>query len=324
VKILKYEHFIALAIIPVWVLLLAVLAPNSLEYWLTYWWMFPIALVIATVVNTVGISGAALFVPFFILVFPLMAEPLAAEQSVKLGLITESFGLSSSAFAFFRFGLIDRKLGLFTVLVALPFVIIGAVLSFYVSENVLRLFIAVVLMIGPILMLSRKRKESKEQCIENEVIGEHHDHPEADNVTLTDKNGKIYKYCRTCGRKARTVVYSIGAIFQGAAGFGIGEIGILSMVFTKIPIRVAIGTSHMVVAVTAIVASLAHILQSAAGDTGTPWNILIMTVPAVIIGGQMAPYVSSRLKTSLLENFVAVLFIVLSVAMFWISLSRII
>ncbi len=323
-KILKYEHYIALLIIPVWVLLLAVLQPDTLSYWLTYWWMFPIALVIATVVNTVGISGAALFVPFFILVFPLLAEPLAAEQSVKLGLITESFGLSSSALAFFRFGLIDKKLGLFTVLVALPFVILGAVLSFYVSENILRLFIALVLMIGPILMLSRKRKESKEEGIEKSVIGEHHTHPAADNVTLTDRDGKTYKYCRVCGRKGRMAGYSLGAVFQGAAGFGIGEIGILSMIFTKIPIRVAIGTSHMVVAVTAIVASVTHILQSAASDVGTPWNILIMTVPAVIIGGQMAPYVSSRLKTSLLENFVAGLFIALSLAMLWISLSEII
>ena len=39
--------------------------------------------------------------------------------------------------------------------------------------------------------------------------------------------------------------------------------------------------------------------------------------------GQVAPYVSSQLKTSILENFVAILFVVLSLALFWISLSDI-
>lgn len=321
---LKYEHYIALLIIPIWIAILATSLQSPLSYWLTYWWMFPIALVIATVVNTVGISGAALFVPFFILIFPLLATPLVVEQSVKLSLITESFGLSSSAFAFLRFGLIDKKLGLLTILIALPFVILGAILSFYISENILRLFIAVVLLIGPILMLSRKRKKSKEDCIESSVIGQHHSHLSADNVTLTDKDGKTYKYCRICVRKRRMSSYSVGAIFQGAAGFGIGEIGILSMVLTKIPIRVAIGTSHMIVAATAIIASITHILQSAVSDVSTPWNILVMTVPAVIIGGQVAPYISSHLKTSFLENFVTFLFVVLSLSMLWISLSEMI
>ena len=115
--------------------------------------------------------------------------------------------------------------------------------------------------------------------------------------------------------------YGVGAIFQGAAGFGIGEIGILSMVFTKIPIRVAVGTSHMIVASTAIIASITHVLRSTVSDISTPWNILIMTVPAVLIGRQVVPYVSSRLKTSILENSIAILFIILSLALFWISLS---
>ena len=323
-KILKYEHYIVLLIIPIWILILIFSLPNTPSYWLTYWWMFPIALIIATLVNTVGISGAALFVPFFILIFPLLAQPFAVEQSVKLSLITESFGLSSSAFAFLRFGLIDKKLGLYTALVAMPFVILGSILSFYVSDSVLRLFIAVIMMVGPILMLSRKRRELKKEAIERKVMGEHHVHERSHNVTLTDKDGRTYEYCRVCGEKQRRISYGLGGLFQGAAGFRIGELGILSMVFTKIPIRVATGTSHMIVASTAIIASITHVLQSAASNISTPWNILIMTIPAVIIGGQVAPYISSRLKTSILEYFVAILFIVLSLALFWISLSTII
>jgi len=70
--------------------------------------MFPIAFIIAVTVNTVGISGAALFVSFFVVIFPLLSNPIGPEQSVRIGLITESSRLSSSALAFLRYGL-DKK-----------------------------------------------------------------------------------------------------------------------------------------------------------------------------------------------------------------------
>jgi len=46
-------------------------APDG--YWLTFWWLFPVFLLGATIVNTVGISGSALFVPFLIFLYPIMA-----------------------------------------------------------------------------------------------------------------------------------------------------------------------------------------------------------------------------------------------------------
>ena len=48
-----------------------------------------------------------------------------------------------------------------------------------------------------------------------------------------------------------------------------------------------------------------------------------MTVPAVIIGGQIAPYVAAKLKTSLLEHFVSGLFIVIALALFYLGIKSI-
>ena len=59
--------------------------------------------------------------------------------------------------------------------------------------------------------------------------------------------------------------YSIGGTFQGLAGFGVGELGIISMLGSKIPVRVAIGTNHIVVASTAILASVVHVFEREAG-----------------------------------------------------------
>lgn len=49
--------------------------------------------------------------PFLIFILPLLAHPLKPETLVKV-LISESFGLSSSAVAFIQYGLVDRRLAL--------------------------------------------------------------------------------------------------------------------------------------------------------------------------------------------------------------------
>lgn len=313
-KILKYEQLFVLIIIPVlWFILYNTVTFTDGSYWFEFWWMFPVALTVAIIVNTVGISGAALFVPFFVLIFPIFATPLSPEQSVKLGLITESFGLSSSALAFLRYGLVDKKIGLYSVLTALPLVIIGAVLSFFLPVSLFRILIAIVLLLSVYMLLNHKRKKSKFACIEDKIIGSHHPQHNT-NVTVTDMQGKTYKYCR-CGYKQRAVGYGVGGFFQGVAGFGIGELGIVSMLLTNIPIRIAIGTSHVIVATTAVIASLTHVFISNATNIVTPWNIIAMTVPAVIIGGQLAPYISTRIKAQILEYFVAGLFVVLAGAL---------
>jgi uncharacterized membrane protein YfcA len=48
----------------------------------------------------------------------------------------------------------------------------------------------------------------------------------------------------------------------------------------------------------------------------TPWNMVIWTVPATTLGGQIAPYVSTALDTGLIKRGVGVLFAVIAVALF--------
>jgi len=318
VKLLDNEHFLVLLIIPLFWGLLLHFRPHPTSYWLELWWLLPISFLIALTVNTAGISGAALFVPFFILVFPLFGHPLAPGESVKIGLITESFGLSSSALAFLRYGLVDKKLGFYTVFGATPFVVAGAYLSFYIPKVFFNFIIATALLISVYLLLHKERSEAKIEGIENRQIGSHHPHHDT-NVTLVDREGKEYRYCR-CGYRRRFLGYGAGGVFQGMAGFGIGELGIVSMLVTDIPIRVAIGTSHIIVASTAAIASLTHLTQSAARSMPTPWNILFMTVPAVILGGQTAPYVATKLRAQTLEYAVSALFLIIAITLIYMGL----
>lgn len=311
-------HIIALLAVVIFLSsLLLTIEYSSWSFWLEYWWMFPIALTIAITVNTLGVSGAALFVPFFILLFPFLAAPLTAVQSVQLGLITESFGLSSSALAFFAFGLVDKKLAFISAVGALPFVIGGALLTVFIPKAILLSMIAVLLIVSVALIHYKKRldqsriEELSQQKIDTKEVA---DEP----VEMFSQDGKQYKYCRTkVGYKKRFLGYGLGGFFQGAAGFGIGELGIISMIMSRIPIRISIGTSHFIVAATAIIASIIHVSVSttAGGSEAIPWNLLFMTVPAVVIGGQLAPFVAAKLSTKSLEKFISVLFVGIAVAL---------
>jgi len=339
---LKYQHvfvFIAPLLFVVGVYAGAPTEGSGTGYWLEYWWLFFAFLVGATIVNTVGISGSALFVPFLIFVFPLVAgETLTPETLVKVGLISESFGLSSSALAFVQYGLVDRRLAVALVAGGVPFVVAGALLSFVIPAPVFHLLLGLALMTASYLLfradLGHEEPGGSDEGAgvstdggsmpnDAEKLGPAGVETAADGtVTRVDRDGNDYSYSRG-GYLERFANYSVGGVFQGLAGFGIGELGIISMLRTEVPVRIAIGTNHIVVALTAVLASLVHVFggQFVPGGhsislASTPWNMVVWTVPATVTGGQIAPYVSASLDTGLIKRGVGVLFAVIAVALF--------
>jgi len=342
---LRYQHllvFFAPVALVVGVYTLAPIpADAGVGYWTEYWWLFVAFVTGATIVNTVGISGSALFVPFLIFVFPLVAYPLEPETLVKIGLISESFGLSSSALAFIQYGLVDRRLSLSLVLGGVPFVVGGALLSFVVPEAVFHALLAVALLAASYLLfkidLAHGEPGGGDGASDaaatdggtprdlpddaNKLGPAGVDTDDAGTVRRVDRDGDDYVYSRG-GYLERFANYSIGGVFQGLAGFGIGELGIISMLRTKVPVRVAIGTNHIVVATTAVLASLVHVFGGGlvGGHTmdlaSTPWNMVVWTVPATTLGGQIAPYVSTALDTSTIKTGVGGLFAIIAAALF--------
>ena len=355
---LKYQHIFVFAAPAVFVTVVLFAAPTGgsggMDYWLEYWWLFPFFLLGATTVNTVGISGSALFVPFLIFIFPVLAgETLTPETLVKVGLISESFGLSSSAIAFIQYGLVDRRLALTIVGGSIPFVIAGALLSFVIPEPIFNAALGAALLTAAYLMFKADigHDEPDEEgdeppAGENPTVangGTDEQLPDDDgklgpagvdttdegDVTRVDRSGDSYEYSWS-GYLERFGNYSVGGTFQGLAGFGSGELGIISQLRTDVPTRVAIGTNHIIVAATAILASVVHVFGGtilnvlgihipgvhALSLASTPWNMVVFTVPATVTGGQIAPYVSNALDTTVIQKGVGVLFTVISVALF--------
>lgn len=86
------------------------------------------------------------------------------------------------------------------------------------------------------------------------------------------------------------------------------------MKICRVPSKIATGTSVLIVAVTALVASLGHFkffLGMGNEVLTNVVNIVIFTVPGVIIGGQLGSVISSRVKSQSLEFFISILFVVI-------------
>lgn len=69
----------------------------------------------------------------------------------------------------------------------------------------------------------------------------------------------------------------------------------------KVPTPVAVGTSVFVVVITVFVASVGHFYEFATNDVemlNQVLNVIIFTIPGVIIGGQLGP----KLQTIVPEN----------------------
>jgi uncharacterized membrane protein YfcA len=84
---------------------------------LEYWYIFPLAIFVCILCNASGFSGSVLFQPFFNFILQI---PIA--QSVATGIATETIGMSSGAFRYWRMG---NKIDIKAVKKVFPYVYAG-------------------------------------------------------------------------------------------------------------------------------------------------------------------------------------------------------
>ena len=87
----------------------------------------------------------------------------------------------------------------------------------------------------------------------------------------------------------------VGGILQGLVGFSAGEFSTVEQVLRGMPIRIAAGNSHLIIAAASISAAAVHLGVSAQQGTQVPWNLVAITIPAVLIGGQLAAVLAGRI-----------------------------
>jgi hypothetical protein len=274
---------------------------------LQYWFMLPVAVLIATIAMAAGVGGATFFSPLFIL-----ALGLPPEVAIGTGLITEVFGFASGLFAYARQRLIDYKLGLALLVATIPMAVLGTIAANWIDSLVLKVILGVGLFAVALSFLRTPDHEEVDRF--DNAINEEYGGEKTETI-ITTSDGKEIRYT-VCNRTEGRLIAGIGGLFVGLISTGLGELnGYFLLRRCRVPSKVSIATSVFVVAGTALVASLGHLISfaQAGGETlQTVLNIVIFTIPGVILGGQLGSKVANRISQTTMERSLGVLFILVA------------
>ena len=198
------------------------------------------------------------------------------------------------------------------------------ILSHY--EEVLRGSYALLMLILSYIVL--KHHESKPESRGNKGIDLSRDKGSTRHTIkkrkIESRDGTIYEY--PAPRQGRGVLATgLGGFLTGLLGVGIGEVVMPQLVKrNSVPIPVAAATSVFIVIVVVASASFTQIttLIAEGGLNSVPWNVVVYTIPAVIIGGQIGPRLQGKISQRSMEKGIAYLFFVIGVAMAWIAVKN--
>ncbi|WP_024546841.1 sulfite exporter TauE/SafE family protein [Picosynechococcus sp. NKBG15041c] len=262
-----------------------------------YWFMFPVSVMIATIAMASGVEGATFFTPLFIL-----GLGLPTDIAIGTGLITEAFGFSSGLYAYMQKGLIDYRLGRSLLLITIPIALFGTWLAQIIPTNLMKGILGVGLLA---IAISFLRPEPENQIPVDQ-------NPPETQTQLTSQAGEEFFYTIRNPLEGR-LLSGIGALFLGMVSTGLGQMnGYFLIQRCRIPSKVAVATSVFIVAITAVLASIGHVMQffQAGGDSlSTVFSLVIFTVPGVLIGAQLGSLVANYLSAKRLERGMGILFI---------------
>jgi len=268
---------------------------------LEFWYMLPVGIVIATIAMASGVGGATFFSPLFIL-----GLGLSPKLAVGAGLVVEVFGFGSGVYAYVKRKLIDYRIGGMLLSATVPAAIAGVVIAHYANADILKLILGMGLFAVAVSFL-RAPDEEVEAVLDERA---QEDPETAETCLVTAEEEEIcYTVCNTTEGR---LISGVGGLFVGMVSSGLGELnGYFLLQRCRVPSSVSVATSVFVVAITALVASLGHVVQVAQGGlTGltTMGNLLLFTVPGVVIGAQLGPELAKRVPDRIMEIGLGLLF----------------
>ncbi len=261
----------------------------------TYWWVFPVAVLVATIANASGLGGGPFFYPFFLLVMGI--DPASV---IGTSLLTQAFGMSSGAFAYIQKKLVDYKLALKVGIISVPAAIVGTMFMVELVGVIQIVFAFLLLFIAFKIFTSPEEKDVLRRS------GEESAGYSRRNRKLTNSYEFLVKTWEAL------IVGGVGGLSDGLISTGLGEINsYFFIVRSKVPVKIAVATSCFLIAMGAVAAG---VFQFANGNVIVP--LATFTIPGVIIGGQLGPRISTRLNPNLLKKIIAFLFVFIALVLF--------
>ena len=283
--------------------------------WSLYWFMFPLSICVATTAMLSEIGTAALFIPIFVIIIPILGPeyPTTAAAAIGTALMTEVFGFSSEFVGYYRKRLIDFSSAIPFICVAVPIPIIGSLMLALLKEQETFLkaaYTILMLVLCPVILKHTPPPPSApEEAARQDGPDRNGRASDRPARSITARPGETYSYPAPRIGLVGNLNISIGAFLTELLGAGIGEVIVPQLVKRNhVPVAVAAATSVFTVIVTIASTSFTQVtaLISAGGVNAIPWNVVCYTIPAVIIRGQIGPWLQGHIAQRTMEKVLTI------------------
>lgn len=269
---------------------------------LQYWYMLPVAIVFGALATASGIGGATFFAPLFVL-----ALGIAPEVAIGTALTIEVFGFTSGFLSYARKRLIDYQLGAALLVITIPMALVGVWMSERFEPDILKAILGV----GLFVVAARALQTPERRTVENmdDTIHRRYSKRRGETCLITASGDEI---CYTvCNRTEGRLIAAAGALFKGMIATGLGEINEHFLLERcHVPSAVSVATGVYVLLLTSLAAAAGHLvgfLRSSGDALGPVPGILIFSIPGVLIGGQLGPWIAGAVSERTFDRVLHVL-----------------
>jgi uncharacterized membrane protein YfcA len=244
-------------------------------------WLFVAAFFIGFIASIFGLGGGFVIVPT--LLFAGLSTQMAVGTSIAA---TEIIGVSS-LMCYMKEGHIDRKLTYMMVMMTVPAAILGSFVTSFVSSDDLAAIFGTILVLLALTMWMKRPQEFEHHryCLRRHMVG---------------LNGHATDYEINM---ALIVPASISAgFFAGIAGISGGVFMLPVMIRCGVPVKYAVGTSSMMVTLTALAAFLAHFYMG-----NINYLALLLMAPALYMGAHLGPRLGERVTGKQIRHYFSII-----------------
>lgn len=234
----------------------------------------------------VGAGGGFILTPVLLLLYPRSTPALLTAIS----LIVVFFNASSGTLAYARQRRVDFRSGIVFALCTLPGSVLGVLVANRVSRPGFDVVMGVALSALAVWLLRGPRPSSA--------------HPRPGQPRrLVDREGKPYEYTADVRLGA---LLSVGVgFFSSFLGIGGGVVHVPLLVsLLGFPTHIATATSHFVLAIMSLVATLVHVLSGTFHHGAGLRRAAALSV-GVVVGAQLGALLSQRLSGRLIQRLLA-------------------
>ena len=245
---------------------------------LEYWFMFPVAIVVASLATGSGFGGGILFFPVFI-----YGLHLSVPEAVGTGMVTELCGMSSAMICYTSQKQVEFEIALPMIIISFPGVLAGLYIVQTVNPAYPKFFFGVVVLLCALWVLHSlkdKRPNTGSNLLVEDMIP--------------------YAW-----------VPFFGGISSGITSVGTAEtiLPVLDRMM-KVEIHRAIATTVMIEGAVAWLATSINIWEGQ-----ICWPVAAYTIAGVAIGGRVGPMISRRIDASVLKIIFSIFVIIAGLQM---------